>query len=91
MADTVRNLMELMVPELEDYERRGYFSRPEITSIVKRRQNFEYSLRRRNAVKIDFLRCARCSACVHRCDRAGPLAAGHAVVLVFDERPVQIR
>lgn len=58
MADTVRSLMEAMVPELEDYERRGYFSRAEIGAIVKRRQHFEYSLRRRNAVLTDFLRRA---------------------------------
>jgi hypothetical protein len=45
-----------MVPELEDYERRGYFSRSEIASIVKRRQQFEYNLRRRNALIRDFLR-----------------------------------
>lgn len=58
MADTVRNLMELMVPELEDYERRGYFSRGESAAIVQRRQHFEYALKRRNTVKQDFLRCA---------------------------------
>eukprot|EP00892_Ulva_mutabilis_P011884 jgi/Ulvmu1/9068/UM005_0161.1 len=56
MADTVRGIMEAQVPELEDYERRGYFSRGEISSIVQTRQKFEYSLRRRNAKKSDFLR-----------------------------------
>ena len=59
MADTVRGLMEAMVPELEDYETRGYFSRAEIGAIVQRRQTFEYNLRRRNAVLADYLRCAR--------------------------------
>lgn len=58
MADTVRALMEGMVPELEDYERRGYFSAAEVAAIVKRRQQFEYSLRRRDTVLADFLRCA---------------------------------
>jgi U3 small nucleolar RNA-associated protein 6 len=58
MADAVRSLMEAMVPELEDCERRGYFSRSEIRVIVKRRQQFEYQLRRRNPILSDFLRCA---------------------------------
>jgi hypothetical protein len=48
--------MEAMVPELEDYEFRGYFSKAEISAIVQRRQKFEYDLRRRNAQKEDFLR-----------------------------------
>ena len=63
MADTVRGLMEAMVPELEDYERRGYFSRTEIASIVQRRQHFEYQLRRRNAVLVDYLRCVALMSC----------------------------
>ena len=44
------------MPELEDYERRGYFSRAEISAIVQRRQQFELNLRRRNALLADFLR-----------------------------------
>jgi U3 small nucleolar RNA-associated protein 6 len=62
MADTVRILLEAMVPELEDYARRGYFDRDEIDAIVKRREHFEYQLRRRNAIKSDFLRCAPLSS-----------------------------
>ena len=38
MADTVRSLLEEMVPELEDLERRGYFSRSEIRQVVAKRQ-----------------------------------------------------
>lgn len=56
MADTVRYLMEEMIPELEDLERRGYFSREETKQIVKRRQDFEYALKRRAALKQDFVR-----------------------------------
>lgn len=56
MADTVRYLMEEMIPELEDFERKGYFSRQEVKAIVKRRQDFEYLLKRRAALKQDFLR-----------------------------------
>ena len=59
MADTVRYLMEEMIPELEDLEERGYFSRAEIKQIVKRRTDFEYLLKRRAAVKADYLKCGR--------------------------------
>lgn len=58
MADIVRRLLEEMVPELEDLEKRGYFSKTEIKQIVQRRQDFEYALRRRAALKSDFLRYA---------------------------------
>jgi hypothetical protein len=57
MADTVRAIMEAAVPELQDYEARGYFTQGEISAIAQRRQRFEYNLRRRNAEKMDFLRC----------------------------------
>ena len=57
MADTVRYLMEEMIPELEDLEERGYFTRAEIKQIVKRRTDFEYLLKRRAAVKADYLKC----------------------------------
>ena len=57
MADTVRYLMEEMVPELEDMQKKSYFSKQEIREIVKRRQEFEYKLKRKAALKEDFLRC----------------------------------
>lgn len=56
MADTVRYLMEEMVPELEDLEERGYFTRSEIKQIVRKRTDFEYLLKRRAALKADYLR-----------------------------------
>ncbi|KAI8371436.1 U3 small nucleolar RNA-associated protein 6-domain-containing protein [Radiomyces spectabilis] len=56
MADTVQFYLERMVPELEDLEKKGLFSKVEIKSIVKKRTNFEYALKRRIAKKIDFLR-----------------------------------
>lgn len=56
MADNVRRVLEEMVPELEDLEKRGYFSKSEIKQIVQRRQDFEYNLRRRAALKTDFQR-----------------------------------
>ena len=59
MADTVQYLMEEMIPELEDMERKKYFSRLEIRQIVKRRQEFEYLLKRRSPLKQDYLRSGR--------------------------------
>ncbi|KAI9317650.1 U3 small nucleolar RNA-associated protein 6-domain-containing protein [Dichotomocladium elegans] len=56
MADTVQYFLEQMVPELEDLERKGLFSKAEIKSIVKKRTKFEYATRRRILKKIDFLR-----------------------------------
>lgn len=56
MGDTVRYLMEEMIPELEELEKKEYFSRSEIRQIVLKRQDFEYHLKRRAALKKDFLR-----------------------------------
>ena len=56
MADTVRYLLEEMIPELEDLEERGYFTRGEIKQIVKRRTDFEYLLKRRAALRVDYLK-----------------------------------
>lgn len=56
MADTVQYLMEQMLPELEDLQRKKYFTTGEIKAIVKRRQDFEYKLKRRTTQKEDFLR-----------------------------------
>lgn len=56
MADSVRRVLEQMVPELEELEQRGYFSRGEIQSIIQKRQDFEYNLQRRAALKSDFIR-----------------------------------
>lgn len=56
MADTVRYLMEEMVPELEDMVKQQYFRKQEVKQIVKRRQDFEYLLKRKAALKEDFLR-----------------------------------
>ena len=56
MADNVRSVLEEMIPELEDFVERGYFSKMEIQAIVKKRTSFEYLLKRRAAVKADYLR-----------------------------------
>jgi U3 small nucleolar RNA-associated protein 6 len=58
MADAVRHALEGMVPELEAYEKRGYFSRAEVRAIVRRRQDHEYALRRKAALRADYVRAA---------------------------------
>lgn len=56
MADDVERAMEDMVPELEDLEKRGIFSKVEIKSVVKKRRSFEYTLKRRELFRVDFQR-----------------------------------
>lgn len=63
MADTVRYLMEAMVPELEALEAKGYFNKQELRSIAQQRTNFEYALKRKQALLHDFIKCAR-AACM---------------------------
>ncbi len=46
-ADQVQRLLEDMVPELEDLQKKRLFSKPEVKSIVAKRTAFEYSLLRR--------------------------------------------
>ncbi|KAK3188409.1 hypothetical protein Dsin_027970 [Dipteronia sinensis] len=55
MADVVQFRLERMVDELDDLERRGIFTRREISEIVKQRRKFEYRLKRRSPLKEDFL------------------------------------
>ncbi|KAJ2512506.1 U3 snoRNP protein, partial [Coemansia sp. RSA 1939] len=56
MAEIVQYHLEQMVPELEDLERKGLFSKQELRALVKKRTKFEYSLKRRRAAVGDFLR-----------------------------------
>ena len=46
------------MPELQDMEEKGYFTKQEIREIVRKRENFEYALKRKMPAKADFLRCA---------------------------------
>ncbi len=57
MADTVRYLMEAMVPELEALELKGYFSKAELRAIAQQRTNYEYALKRKKALLQDFVKC----------------------------------
>lgn len=55
MAEKVHKRLELMLPELEELEGTGVFSREEIRAIVQRRRSLEYRLLRRPSQKEDFL------------------------------------
>lgn len=77
MADTVRHLMEEMIPELEDFQQRGYFNKAEIKAIVKKRQDFEYLLKRRAALKQDFLRLVTSEHLLRPAEAAFSLARCH--------------
>eukprot|EP01104_Vermistella_antarctica_P009119 TRINITY_DN2325_c0_g1_i1.p1 TRINITY_DN2325_c0_g1~~TRINITY_DN2325_c0_g1_i1.p1 ORF type:complete len:626 (+),score=166.27 TRINITY_DN2325_c0_g1_i1:322-2199(+) len=59
MADAVQQLMEDMVPEIEDLQKREIFSQPEVRSIVKRRRQYEYTIKRRRPELKDFIRYAK--------------------------------
>eukprot|EP00128_Syssomonas_multiformis_P009774 Colp12_sorted_trinity150504_noHs@5056 len=56
MAEAVNLLLEEMIPEFEDWEKRGLFTKQEIKQIIKKRTYFEYCVRRRQPSKLDFLR-----------------------------------
>ncbi|KAJ3102701.1 U3 snoRNP protein [Phlyctochytrium bullatum] len=56
MAEQVQYHLERMLPELEDLEVKGIFSKAEIQAIVKKRTALEYSIHRRVSRKSDFLR-----------------------------------
>eukprot|EP00941_MAST-03F_sp_MAST-3F-sp1_P002139 g2139.t1 len=56
MADVVQELLEQMVPELEDLQELGIFTSHEIKSIVKQRRKFEYLLKNRTTVKSSYLK-----------------------------------
>lgn len=47
-----------MLPELDELEQIGYFSRSELKSIINRRAHFEYLLKRKAVLKADVLRYA---------------------------------
>lgn len=56
MADTVRIVLERLVPALNELVELELFTASEVKAIVHRRETFEYRLKRRVAAKIDYLR-----------------------------------
>ncbi|KAL4820773.1 U3 small nucleolar RNA-associated protein 6-domain-containing protein [Aspergillus spinulosporus] len=57
-ADKARFYLEQSVPELREYERKKIFSKDEITSIIKKRSDFEHKINARGAQPADFVRYA---------------------------------
>ncbi|KAJ5266824.1 RRNA processing protein Utp6 [Penicillium angulare] len=55
-TDKARFYLEKSVPELKEYEQKKLFSKDEITSIIKKRSDFEHKLNARGAKPIDFVR-----------------------------------
>ena len=55
-SNGVQFAMEKMLPELEDMRVKGYFTEDELRSIVERRRDFEYKVRRRKPDKTSFTR-----------------------------------
>jgi len=55
MAEVVFQNLEEMLPELEELEREGVFTRDELRQIIKRRTDFEYKLQKRIMEKSDIL------------------------------------
>ncbi|KAL4810373.1 U3 small nucleolar RNA-associated protein 6-domain-containing protein [Aspergillus unguis] len=57
-ADKARFFLEKSVPELKEYEKKKIFSKDEITSIIKKRSDFEHKINARGAQPADFVRYA---------------------------------
>ncbi|RDW86456.1 snoRNA-binding rRNA-processing protein UTP6 [Aspergillus mulundensis] len=57
-ADKARFFLEKSVPELKEYEKKKIFTKDEITSIVKKRSDFEHKINARGAQPADYVRYA---------------------------------
>lgn len=57
-SDKARFYLEQYVPELQEYERKGIFTREEITSIASKRSDFEHTLNARGSKPSDYARYA---------------------------------
>lgn len=55
MSDKARYAIEKSIPELEDLEKKGLFSRKEINMIVRRRTDFEHRIAGRGSKPADYL------------------------------------
>ncbi|KAM7333921.1 hypothetical protein ACRRTK_007241 [Alexandromys fortis] len=55
MAEIIQERIEDRIPELEQLERIGLFSRAEIKAIIKKASDLEYKIQRRTLIKEDFI------------------------------------
>ncbi|KAJ1981622.1 U3 snoRNP protein [Dimargaris verticillata] len=69
MTDKVNLRLEQTFEELEEYERRGLFTGPEIKSIVSKRTHFEQLVARPDPKKTDYLRYIAYELNLHRLRR----------------------
>ena len=65
MAEVVQRKLEAMLPELEELQRVGLFTRGEVQAIVRKRRTFEYRMLRRPADKKDFLQAIQVACSLH--------------------------
>ncbi|KAJ5174701.1 U3 small nucleolar RNA-associated protein 6 [Penicillium canariense] len=82
-TDKARFFLEKSVPELKEYERKKLFTKDEITSIVKKRSDFEHKINARGAASVDFVRYAEYEMNLEtlrkkRVKRLGLRSAGHS-------------
>lgn len=56
MADVVQAIMEKMVPDIEELEEMGYFTRQELKQVIDSRLHFEYLIKSTVRKKEDFMR-----------------------------------
>lgn len=57
-SDKARYFLEQSVPELKEFERKGIFSPEEITSIARKRSDFEHKINARGSTPADYARYA---------------------------------
>ena len=57
-SDKARFFLEQSVPELKEYEKKGIFSSEEITSIARKRSDFEHKINARGSTPTDYARYA---------------------------------
>jgi U3 small nucleolar RNA-associated protein 6 len=57
-SDKARYFLEQSVPELKEYEKKGIFSAEEITSIARKRSDFEHKINARGSTPADYARYA---------------------------------
>lgn len=66
MAEKVRYHLEKSAPELEDLHKKGLFTKPELSIIMRRRTEFEHRITGRHATQRDFVRYAEYEMNVER-------------------------
>ncbi|KAJ5918693.1 hypothetical protein N7454_009837 [Penicillium verhagenii] len=82
-TDKARYFLEKSVPELKEFEKKKLFTKDEITSIIKKRSDFEHKLNARGAKPVDFVRYVEYeinldTLCKKRTKRMGIRSAGHS-------------